>query len=183
MTPAKIPQDVTREDKLVGPLTLRQFLTILLGSGIIYASYQGFVGGYLFAYEFVIITLIVGTFTIGLSFVKVNGRPFGVFLSNLVHYIKIPKRWGWQKEDREFVKPMKISTVDTKDTRTEVAERKSGKVVKMQIEQLASVLDTGGTIKQDHDDIVISQTSALPATNPTVKYDPSSVEDIFSDSD
>jgi len=180
---AKIPQDVTREDRLFGPLTLRQFLYALFGAGIIFVAYEGYSTGYLYFVEFAIIAFLVGSLAIALAFAKVNGRTFSIFLANLWHFIAVPKRWGWTKEDRETATPIKIKAVDIKDTRTEAQERKSGKVIKMQIEQLATVLDTGGTMNPDHDAIVASQVSNLPTQNPQLKLELTSIDDVLANTD
>lgn len=183
MATAKIPQDVTREDRLFGPLTLRQFLSILLGSGIVYVAYQGYSIGYLYFIEFAAISLIFGGLAVALAFAKINGRPFGIFLLNLRHFLFVSKRWGWKKEDRTNTAPIKISATDIKDTKAEVVERKSGQAIKMQIDQLASVLDTGGTINPSKDQIVTSQINQVIQPTPQLNIDTSGVEDILSDSD
>lgn len=180
---AKIPQDVTREDRLVGPLTLRQFLAVLIGSGIVYVAYQGYAIGYLYFVEFFAISVIFGGLAVAIAFVKVNGRPFATYLANLKHFILMPKRWGWAKENRKYTAPLKISASDIKDTKTEVEERKAGTVIKMQIEQLATVLDTGGTINSAKDATVTSQISQVAKPNPQLKVDLGGVEDVLSDSD
>ena len=45
----KIPQNIDKEDKLVGPLTLKQFLYVLGGAGVTFIAYQGYVQYFLFA--------------------------------------------------------------------------------------------------------------------------------------
>jgi hypothetical protein len=180
---AKIPQDVTREDRLFGPFTLRQFLAVLLGAGVMFICYEGYAGGYLYFYEFIFLASLVGTFTAAWTFAKVNGRPFPIFLINLVHFIGVPKRWGWAKEDQAHYAPMKVSGEDIKDTKTEAQERKSGKVITMQIEQLASVLDTGGTISPGHDDAVITQVANSLPTVVSANTEPTDVEDVLANTE
>lgn len=146
----KIPQDVTREDKLVGPLTLKQFLYLLAGATIVFIPYQAYSIGYLFLHEFVILAFLGGGLTIALAFGQVNGRPFGVFLKNLFAFLFVPKKRIWHKEPRELVASIKISGEDIKDTKLELADRQSGKNLETEIEKLATILDTGGTIDPQH---------------------------------
>ena len=183
MATAKIPQDVTREDRLFGPLTLRQFLALLLASGLIFVVYQGYASQYLYFAEFAILSSIIGIIALAWAFAKINGRPFPIFLVNLLHFMSTPKQWGWVKEDLTTMAPIKISAADIKSTRTEVTERKSGKVVKMQIEQLANVLDTGGTMNTGRDAIVDSQVRDMNAPAIQVASEPLDVEDILSEVD
>lgn len=181
---AKVPQDVTREDRLFGPFTLKQFLAILLGGGVVFIVYEGYATGYLYFYEFIILGGIIAIFTAAWTFMKVNGRPFPIFVINLLHFIGTAKRWGWAKENHTMHEQMRVSGNDVKDTKTEAQERKSGKVVTMQIEQLANVLDTGGTINPDQDEAVINQVAnTLPVAATPVSAEPEDVEDVLSNTE
>jgi hypothetical protein len=79
------------------------------------------------------------------------------------------------------VTAIKVHATDLKDTKTELQERKSGKQIKMQIEQLANVLDTGGTIKPD----ISVTTSAISNLNasPAPSAEPVDIEDVLKDVD
>ncbi len=72
--PVKIPQNVYIEDRIVGPLTLRQILTVALGGGLSYVLYimaQKAAGGN----PGLIITIVLwipGVLSIILAFVTVN---------------------------------------------------------------------------------------------------------------
>jgi hypothetical protein len=178
---AKIPQDGTRGDKLVGPLTLRQFLYVLGGAAAIFIAYQYYALRYLYFIEFALIVALTGPLAIALAFAQVNGRPFGVFLLSLLHFLTTPKSYSWHKEPRDILPAVKVSATDIKDTRAEIQERKSGKEFKMQLEKLASILDMGGTINQDNADAVTTQVSNLPAAQPAAA--PLDVEDVLADSE
>src|SRR5690606_23130720 len=115
----------TREDRLIGPLTLRQFLYVLLGGGIVFVAWQAFVNYYLYFHEFLIITFIAGGLTLALAFAKVNGRTFSVFLATLYGFILSPKTLVWHKNPRAELPNLKVKAADIKDSKTEAAERKS----------------------------------------------------------
>ncbi|MFA5010120.1 MAG: PrgI family protein [Patescibacteria group bacterium] len=178
---AKIPQDVTREDKLVGPLTLKQFLYILGAAGIDFIVYQSYALGYLYFPEFLLLAVIVTLFSLALAFMNVNGRPFGVFLLNLLHFSTTGHNLAWYKEPRDVVAAIKIKASDLKDTKTEIQERQSGKQIKMQIEQLASVLDTGGTIEQNNTSVTAPISNLNASSAPTIETE--DVEDVLADVD
>lgn len=67
----QVPQFIDVEDKLVGPLTLKQFI-YLAGAGglcVIFFSFLPFIiAG--------ILSLAVGGLGVGLAFYKINGKPF-----------------------------------------------------------------------------------------------------------
>lgn len=180
---AKIPQNVTREDRIVGPLTIKQFLYVLAGSSIVFIAYQYYSRQFLFFTEFVVISFIAATLTLALAFAKVNGQPFGVFLINLAKFITIPKNRIWYKQPRDALDTIKVKATDIKDTTDEIKERQSGQDFKMQIEKLASILDTGGTINPNDRDAITDQISNLPTSEAQLTDADFSVEDIFREVD
>ena len=88
-----VPQFIDVEDKIMGPITTRQFV-ILLGTGLLM-----FVAYKLFDFTLFIV-VAVGVFAIGgtLAFFKVNGQPFHYFLLNLIQTFKRPGLRVWDKE-------------------------------------------------------------------------------------
>lgn len=177
---AKIPQDVTREDKLIGPLTLRQFLYLLGGGGIVFIVYQSYASQYLYFAEFLAIAMVIGILAFGLAFGMVNGRPFGVFLINLFRFFTNTKNLLWRKELRTKVAAIKAIGSDIKTTKDEAQDRKSGKQLKTQIEQLANILDTGGTIESDKAAMSAPITAIVA---PLTHTEPPDVEDVLKDVD
>jgi len=181
---AKIPQNVTKEDKLVGPLTLKQFLYVLAGGFLIFAAYQFYAQDdlaiQLYFTEFILIALLVTIATVLMAFIQINGRPFGAFLLNIVKYLSSSKQRSWHKEPREYVAAIKVRADDIKDTKSEIKERQSGKEFKTQIEKLAGILDTGGTINPEDYDAITTQVSNIekPKTQSGANTPPD-VEDIL----
>ncbi|MCX6810243.1 MAG: PrgI family protein [Candidatus Berkelbacteria bacterium] len=90
----KVPQKIDIEDKIMGPLTMVQFVYAVLGAGagyIILNSIGGFIGW--------ILALPIFIFTFCIVFVKVNGRSFGQFLKNAIAYAANPKTRLWHKSE------------------------------------------------------------------------------------
>lgn len=174
----KVPQDVTREDKLVGPLTLKQFLYVLGMAGVLFILYQYYVDGILYFIEFLPLAFITAFLGISLAFVQINGRPFGVFLLNLLHFWTTGHKRLWHKEPRQLVAAIKVAASDIKDTKTELADRKSGKAVKMQIEHLAHILDTGGTMTEGKNEVMSSDVNTFSSAAPA-NTEPTDVEDVL----
>jgi hypothetical protein len=142
---AKIPQDVTREDRLIGPLTLRQFLYLLGGGGLIFIAYQYYAQAYLYLIEFILISFVVGSLTLALTFANVNGRPFGLFILNFVQFLRSPKLRLWNKE---ITTPLKV-TDEAKPVEQNPTHSPEKTATASQLELLGQVLDSGGNMNKN----------------------------------
>jgi len=181
---AKIPQNVTREDKLVGPLTLKQFLYVLGGVSIVFIAYQYYARMYLYFAEFAVISFFVAALTLALAFASINGRPFGLFAIHLFQFLTSQRDRVWQKEPRYILDTIKVKADDIKDTKSEIEERKqSGKDFKTQLEKLAGILDSGGTMSADYQDAITNQISNLPSAENKLDENQLGVEDVLSEVD
>jgi hypothetical protein len=97
----QVPQFIEVEDKMVGPLTLKQFLYIAGFGGLAFIFYT--------LIPFAIISLPVGVlfvaFGLALAFYKPDGyRPFVAVLEQAFKYYINPKRYVWHKKEREVTK-------------------------------------------------------------------------------
>lgn len=134
-----VPQFIDVEDKIIGPITTRQFLILLVGSIFVAIFYKVFDFS-LFVFASVIVALI--TFVI--AFIKINGRPFHFFALNLIQTLKKPSLRVWNKtyyisgsiEDDE---PEKI---DHRPTKT--INLKSSR-----LDQMSLIVDTYGQYRGD----------------------------------
>lgn len=173
---AKIPQDVTREDRLIGPLTLKQFLYLLFGGAIIFISYQYYTNLYLYFIEFVVISFIAGSLALALAFAKINGRPFITFVVNLIGYIFSPKQLAWDKADTSVMRVQMPVKVKSKDDKPKDEKKTSSS----QLELLAQVLDTGGKMNEELED----QSARVGTIADNVsKVDEPDVDDVLTETD
>jgi hypothetical protein len=85
-----IPQFIDVENKIIGPISTRQFLIIVAGGILIFAAYKLFDFA-LFITLAIIITILVLLF----AFYKVNGRPIQYFFLNLAQTFKKPRLRTW----------------------------------------------------------------------------------------
>ena len=85
-----VPQFIDVEDKIIGPVTTRQFIVMLVGFLIIAVSYKIFDFS-LFATFGLLVLVITGVF----AFLKINGRPFHFFVLNLFQTFKRPRLRIW----------------------------------------------------------------------------------------
>lgn len=87
----KIPQNVQIEDKIVGPLTLRQLIYLGIGGGFTYVIYNYF-GSRYYMGPWVIIPLLMTILTLLITFYKPNGIPFGKWIFLMAEFILNPKK-------------------------------------------------------------------------------------------
>ncbi len=86
MTQYQVPQFVELEDKIVGPLTLKQFLYLAFAGALL------FVFWFLFNfYVWLIIAIPVAAVASTFAFLKINDRPFVYFFLAFVKYFTKPK--------------------------------------------------------------------------------------------
>jgi len=85
-----VPQFIDVEDKIIGPITTRQFIIILT------ALLMDFLAFKLLTFIFFVLFLLVVTgFAIILAFAKVNGQPFHYFLLNIFQTFRRPRLRVW----------------------------------------------------------------------------------------
>src|SRR5258708_16415073 len=90
-----VPQFTEVEDKLIGPLTLKQFLIILATGGIVMFFYS-LLKLSIFFYFFAIPTSLLG---LGLTFGKFNGRPLFSYIGVFVAFTSRPQVRIFKRED------------------------------------------------------------------------------------
>lgn len=138
-----VPQFLDVESKVIGPITVRQFLIMIVAVFFIFISYK-LTSGALFVVLVVLEAGIAGLF----SFYKVNGQPFHFFLINYLQTSKRPKVRMWGKE------------YDDSELRLFIAQKPSVVVVKppamsrpseSRLAQLSLVVNTGGAYTADED--------------------------------
>lgn len=101
----QVPQFIEFENKLIGPLSFRQFAYILGGLGGSYLIYRyvGLIPGILF-----IIPLVA--LSGALAFIKVNGRTFVDILASAFSFLFGTKLYIWKKVDKPVTAEEKDKT-------------------------------------------------------------------------
>jgi hypothetical protein len=139
-----VPQFIDVEDKIIGPVTVRQFLTILVGVGLIAGAYQilfkmaNLVGAFVFTAIGIVLLIIM------FAFIRVNGRPFHLFLLNLLQSVKTPHLRIWNNEfSTQFRFPTEAKHAAAIPTKQTITQTK--------LARLALLVDTGGAFHEDED--------------------------------
>jgi PrgI family protein len=89
----QVPQFIETEDKIVGPLSLRQFIYVGIGIGISALLY--FV---LQTWLWIILSVLFVGGAVAIAFVKVEGRPLAKVILSAAHFYWNPQTYVWQPE-------------------------------------------------------------------------------------
>ena len=133
-----VPQFIDSEDKIWGPITVRQFVTILVGGLFEFIAYK-MADFSLFIFETVLIVILV----IVIAFVKINGAPFLVFALNFIETFKKAKTRVWHKE---YI-PTEEFKSKTEGEKKDVYVDKKTFLPDKKLSELSLIIDTGGVYK------------------------------------
>lgn len=131
----KVPQDVEAEDKLVGFLTLKQFIFAVIGAGWLALSFTLFKRVPVF---FVVFGIPPGLLFLMLGLYKRQDQPFEALFLALVSYWSKPRKRLWEKEPIEHV-----FSVEPAPPKVEPISR-NPEEVRGQLEKLVHVLESRG---------------------------------------
>lgn len=131
----KVPQFLDIEDKIFGPFTFRQFAYLAGGAGLCFVIYRttSLIVG-------IIPIAIVATFSLALTFYKVNNKPFIDVLESAFKYAFHDKLYIWK---RRLKKPgEREAEKKAKDTATIAATMdRTNKLGTSRLKDLAWSLD------------------------------------------
>ncbi len=90
----QVPQFTEIEDKIFGPLTLKQFIYLVGGAGGVFILYA-----LLPFYLMIPLAVPIGLFSMALAFYKVNNQPFIKVVENAFYYLISSKLYLWKKQE------------------------------------------------------------------------------------
>ncbi|MFH0820560.1 MAG: PrgI family protein [Candidatus Peregrinibacteria bacterium] len=137
----KIPQNVGIEDKIVGPLTLRQLIIVSVGCGISYTFFTLLGKMYdLNIIEYFVIAL-PALVAVAAALIRINDIPLPKFVLLGLEYNIKPRRRHWDHQG--IAAWIDLGTQEEKSTsQTEVAEK--DKRAGLNLNELSRILDSGG---------------------------------------
>lgn len=112
----EVPQFIEIEDKIIGPLTWKQFIYVAGGVGMLITLFLSL--PFMF---FVLFGLPIGALSGALAFHKVNNRHFSIFLESAVKYFTSPKLYLWHRETSQSIteKTGVVSALETPHSPTD----------------------------------------------------------------
>ena len=90
----QVPQFIEVTDKIIGPLTLKQFLYLAGGGAAIFLLYISMP-----FFLFVIFAAPVAAFAAALAFYKIHGKPFITVTENALRHFMKRKIYTWKKRE------------------------------------------------------------------------------------
>ncbi|MCD4706025.1 PrgI family protein [bacterium] len=132
-----VPQFIDIENKILGPITIRQFI-LLMGALLLSTVFYKFVDFIIFI---LLSALMFGIASI-FAFTRVNGRPIHYFLLNFIQTSIRPKRRVWCKDFGIDEFRARIAEKKNKDEKVVLFHPKILK--KSKLSKLSLIVDTGG---------------------------------------
>jgi len=157
----KVPQNVDIEDRVIGTLTLRQFMILLIGAGFILIFNFIFVGPLRIIFWF--LALLIGGVALAFAFVKYGDQRLEIFAMSAFKTITAPRKRIWKKEE---VLPQIIKKATEPKPESRTAPKKNLEEAKGDLEKLAELVDSGGYSQIEQKDRTI-----LPETPKVEDHD------------
>lgn len=136
-----VPQFIDAEDKILGPLTARQFIELLVTVLILAVMFKlmPFVWFIVSGVPFFIIGVIF-------TFVPINGQPFHFFMLNLIQTFRRPKLRVWDKQLNDAELRVYMNQ-ETPPPPVLIAHKEP--MARSRLQELTLVVNTGGVYKPE----------------------------------
>lgn len=135
-----VPQFIESEDKILGPVTVRQFLLMLLAGFIAFLAFR-FADFSLFVLITIADIIILGV----LAFVKVNGVAFHYFLLNVLQTLKRPNLRVWNRDVTDA--DVRAALRKPKELQVSQEIQVKSMIGASRLSELSLIVDTGGTYR------------------------------------
>lgn len=138
----KVPQNVESEDTILGPLTIKQFIYVVIAIG------WGFVCWKIFAAALPIAILLILPISgplLALGLIRREGQSFETYFIAMIRFVLVPRKRAWLKDDTKVVikhEEKKVETVELGPSHEEV---------RGELRKLASIVDSRGRIPKGAD--------------------------------
>ena len=136
-----VPQFIDVEDKIIGPITVKQFIMGVVAGLFFFLAYK-FADTALFIIEAL---LILGIYIL-LAFVKFNGRPFYMFSLSVLRSILRPSLRAWMKGSAP--NPIQISKKEASSDSGPIIPHKARPGAST-LSSLSLLVDTGGKYRPE----------------------------------
>ncbi len=138
-----VPQFLDVEDKIIGPITVRQFIEMVVGVIIIAVLYR-----LLDFSAFIFFAMIIFGITLIIAFAKINGQVFHIFLLNFLQTMKNPKLKIWKKI--RTLKEIREDLARPKDSQPPTVKMQKKTVSASKLSEIALIIDTGGVYQGEN---------------------------------
>lgn len=139
-----VPQFLDVEDKIIGPITVRQFIELMVAGLLIFIFYK------IFDFSlFAVSSLLTLGIALVVAFIKINGQPFHFFLLNFFATLKSPKLKVWRKQysDSELIRIRDDNEIKKRLPKTIIRQP----VTSSRLSELSLIVDTGGVYRGEQE--------------------------------
>ncbi|NQU99255.1 MAG: PrgI family protein [Parcubacteria group bacterium] len=140
-----VPQFIEIEDKVIGPLTTKQFLYLVVGGVFLLITWA-----LADISLFILLAIITAVIIIPFAFIKMNGRPFEIYVKSVFKFYTTPKIRLWIRDYKKSL--LKVSGAGKSGRKIAKAQtQKVGDKVfnRSKIQELSQILDMGGSVKEN----------------------------------
>lgn len=132
-----LPQFIEMEAKVVGPLTLKQFMYVAAGGALSFMVYFSHPLGITIS---IVLIILIMSASIALGFVKINGIALPIYMLNALRFAMSSKIYLWKNaavRDQTVIPMQGEVTIQKAPTAKKIQMVKKG-----QITQTKKILDT-----------------------------------------
>lgn len=131
-----VPQFIEAESKVIGPISVRQFIILLGTVGVMFVFYE------LFSF-WIFIVLGLPTLGVGLmfSFVKINSQPFHVFILSIIQTFRRPRLSVW---NHQGIVPIAVNKNKRNKKDRTAPPAVKGDMTESRLAELSLIVDSGG---------------------------------------
>ena len=148
-----VPQFIDVEDKIIGPVTVRQFIILIVAGFFLFLEYK-----FSDLAFFIFIGIPTMLFFATLAFVRINGMPFHYFILNIIQTLKKPSIRIWAR----FPKTGSAGQAVKKKTASPASQSFKEPITRSRLSEISLVVDTGGIYQNlnDNEDVSFNQSLA-----------------------
>lgn len=131
----QVPQFIDIEDRIIGPLTLKQFLYLAFAGAVLFVFF--------FLFKFfiwIIVSIPIVALALALAFLKINDRPFVYFLLAAIFYFIKPKLYVFGTIK---VMPQTVTSPEKPPESSFAKATEDKKITRSKLKELALNLDLG----------------------------------------
>jgi hypothetical protein len=177
MATYKVIQDIEAEDKLVGPLTLKQFVFAMVSAGFMFVAFMIASKTTIFAaIPFLPFILVPAIMAVPLG----RDQPTDIWLASQIRFLIKPRKRIW---DQSGIKEL-VTITAPKKQQNNYSDNLSQQEVKSRLKALADTIDSRGwAVKNVNINLYSTPVYTATTTDSDRLIDPSSLPHIVPDTD
>jgi hypothetical protein len=137
-----VPQFIEEESRILGKITARQFIIVLVAGVIEMIIFRVGSLGFFFAS-----LLFIAGPSIVIAFVRINGQPFHLFLLNVLQTLRRPRLRVWNRNMSLEELKLEMERNKFREKKHEVQKINKEKLSTSRLAELSLIVDTGGRYK------------------------------------